>query len=114
MFWTYHSLAVYYYSVYLTNIQEGDYRGANPSVKANVATEVQLFVYVIEILAHFLPRWEKLAVVPFPPEILAGILVNRTVGVDPGSRITVPVPDAADIGPRLEDLHREPQLSQAI
>jgi hypothetical protein len=25
MFWTYHSLAVYYYSVYLTNIQEGDY-----------------------------------------------------------------------------------------
>jgi hypothetical protein len=69
---------------------------------------------VVEIGANLLPRGIELAVIPIPPKLLAGELIQRPVRIDPGARITVPVPDAADVGPGLEYLHLVTELAQAI
>jgi hypothetical protein len=63
-------------------------------VEADVTAQTELLVDVAEIGAKLLPRGIELAVVPIPPELLAGELIERPVRIDPGTRIAVPVPDA--------------------
>jgi hypothetical protein len=77
-------------------------RTRDAGVKPDVAAEIELVVDVVEIGANLLPRGIELAVAPIPPELLAGELIQRPVRIDPGARITVPVPDAADVGYRRE------------
>jgi hypothetical protein len=73
-------------------------------VEPDVTAETDLVVDVAEIGAKLLPRGIELAVVPIPPKLLAGELIQRPVRIDPGARIAVPVPDAADVRPGLEYL----------
>src|SRR4029077_19634259 len=60
------------------------------------------------------PRGIELTVIPVPPELLTGELIQWPVGVDPGSRIAVPVPDAADVGPGLKYLYVATEPAQVI
>ena len=80
------------------------------SVEANVSTEPELLVDVPEIRAELLPRRIELAELPFPPQSLARILIDRAGRIDAGARITIPVPDAAEPASGLEHLdgHAEP------
>src|SRR5207237_8573399 len=71
-------------------------------------------VDVAEIGAKLLPRGIEFAVVPIAPELRAGELIQRPVRIDPGARIAVPVPDAADVGPGLECLYIVTEAAQAI
>src|SRR5438132_2333907 len=64
-------------------------------VEPDVTAQTELPVDVAEIGAKLLPRGIELAVVPIPPELLAGELIQRPVRIDPGDRIAVPVPDAS-------------------
>jgi hypothetical protein len=61
-------------------------------VEPDVTAETELLVDVAEIGAKLLPRGIELSVVPIPPELLAGELIQRPVRIDPGARIAVPVP----------------------
>jgi hypothetical protein len=81
-------------------------------VEPDVTAEIELLVDVVEIGAKLLPRGIELTIIPIPPELLAGELIQRPVRIDPGARITVPVPDAADVGPGLEYLHVVTELAQ--
>jgi hypothetical protein len=74
-------------------------------VEPDVTAQTELLVDVAEISVKLFPRRIELAEVPIPPELLAGELIQRLVRIDPGARIAVPVPDAADVGPRLEYLY---------
>src|SRR6266852_1606149 len=83
-------------------------------VEPDVAAQTELLVDVAEIGAKLLPRRIELAEVPIPPKLLAGELIQWLVRIDPGARIAVPVPDAADVGPGLEYLHVVTELAQVI
>src|SRR5271169_1888648 len=73
-------------------------------IEPDVTAQTELLVDVVEIGAKLLPRGIELAVVPIPPELLAGELIQRPIRIDPGARIAVPIPNAADVGPGLEYL----------
>src|SRR4029077_1711079 len=89
-------------------------RSRDAGVEPDVAAETELLVDVAEIGAKLLPRGIELAVAPIPPELRAGELIERPVRIDPGARIAVPVPDAADVGPGLEYLHVVTEPAQVI
>src|SRR6266404_8521494 len=92
-------------------------RFLDPSVEANVATEVEFFINVAEIVTKLLPRWIELAELPFLPQVVARILIDRAGRIDAGARKTIPVPDAAESAAGLEylDGHAQPaQLVQEI
>jgi hypothetical protein len=80
-------------------------------VEPDVTAQTELLVDVVEIGAKLLPRGIELAVVSIPPEFLAGELIQRPVRIDPGARIAVPVPDAADV---LKYLHVVTKLAQVV
>src|SRR5271163_3001341 len=48
----------------------------DPSIEANVSTELELFVDVAETRLELLPRRIKLAELPFSPQIVARILID--------------------------------------
>lgn len=83
-------------------------------VEADIPAETELLVDVAEILADFLPRWIELAELPRPPQVLARILIDRAGGIDPGPRITVPIPDTAKAAPSLEHLNGHAHAAQTV
>src|SRR6266851_10462498 len=58
------------------------------------------------------PVWWQMPRKSFSPPI--GGIIQRPVRIDPGTRIAVPVPDAADVGPGLEYLYVVTELAQVI
>src|ERR1700741_4935208 len=85
-------------------------RLVHASVEANVATEAEFFVNVAEIVAEFLPGRIEFAELPFPPHVVARILVDGSGRVDTGSGIQIPVPAAPEPPPALKhpDGHAQP------
>jgi hypothetical protein len=89
-------------------------RLVHASVEANVPTEVEFFVDVMEILADFLPRRIELAVLPISPQVIARKLIHRAGGIDASSRITIPIPDAAGTVPGLKHLDGHAHATQTV
>ena len=92
----------------------GQRRQRDADVEPDVTAQIELLVDVAEISAKLFPRRIELAEVPIPPELLAGELIQRLVRIDPGARLAVPVPDAADVGPGLECLYVVTEPAQAV
>src|ERR1700746_261939 len=84
------------------------------SVEANVPTEVEFFVNVVEILAEFLPRWIEFAELPLPPQVLERILIDWAGRIDAGPRVTIPIPDAAKTASGFKHLNGHPLAAQAV
>src|SRR5260370_654451 len=84
------------------------------SVEANIPTEAEFFVNVVEILADFLPRRIEFAELPFLPQVVARILIDWAGRIDPGPRITIPIPDAAKATPGLEHLNGHAHAAQTV
>ena len=91
-----------------------EFSGFNAGVESDVAAQIELLIDVTKIATKLVPGREPLGPGPVAPEVLAGELVHRDVGIDAGARIAVPVPNAAQVGAGLEQPHREPQLAQAM
>jgi hypothetical protein len=79
--------------------------GLDAGVEPDVAGDVELAVDVGEVLAHLAPGGVEVLVLPVLPEVPVGELVDRSLGIDAGARVAVPVPDAAECRTRFEDLH---------
>src|SRR5271170_734719 len=84
------------------------------SVEANVPTEVEFFVHVVEIRADFLPRGIELAELPVSPQVVARKLIHWPRRIDASPRVTIPVPDAARTVPGLEHLNGHAPGAQAV
>jgi hypothetical protein len=84
------------------------------SVEANVPTEVEFFVDVVEICADFLPRGIELAEFSVPPEVVARKLIHWPGRIGASPRVTIPVPDAARTAPGLEHLNGHAHAAQAV
>src|ERR1700733_8622706 len=84
------------------------------SVETNVATEVEFFVHIVEILADFLPRGIELAEFPVPPEVITRKLVHGAGRIDTSPRVTIPVPHAARTVPGLKHLNGHAHTAEAV
>src|ERR1700679_4364905 len=84
------------------------------SVETNVATEVEFFVHVVEILADFLPRGIELAELPVSPQVFARKLIHGAGRIDASPGITVPIPDAAGTVSGLKHLYGHSHAAQAV
>jgi hypothetical protein len=84
------------------------------SVEANIPAEAELFVDVVEIIADFLPRRIEFAELPFPPQVVARILIDWAGRIDPGARVTIPIPDAAKTAPGLKHLNGHAHVAQTV
>src|SRR5713101_7276441 len=97
-----------------TIVRRVELRLVYASVEANVPTEAEFFVYVAEILADFLPRRIEFAELPFPPQVVARILIDWAGRVDAGTRITIPIPDTAKTAPGLKHLNGHAHAAQTV
>src|SRR6267154_5318769 len=89
-------------------------RLVHASVEANVPTEVEFSVYVVEVLTDFLPRRIELAELPISPEVVARKLIHWARRIDASPRITVPIPDAARTVPGLKYLDGHAHAAQTV
>src|SRR5690606_13123109 len=88
--------------------------GADAGLEADVIPEAPHLVDVVEVAAQGLPVGEALVPVPVLPDGGIGVLVQGHVGVDARSGVAVPVPDAAEPGPGLEQRDLQAELAQVV
>jgi hypothetical protein len=89
-------------------------RLVHASVEANVPTEAEFFVHVVEILADFPPRRIKLAELPISPEVVPRKLIHWARRIDASPWITIPIPDAARAIPGLKHLDGRAHAAQTV
>jgi hypothetical protein len=89
-------------------------RRDDAAVESDVARQRELLVHVTEVAPQLVPGGEALRPVPVAPQHLHRELVVRHVRIDAGPRIAVPVPDAAEVGPGLDDTHVKSPLAQPV
>ena len=91
-------------------------RGSNDTtLKLDVALEIEPVGDVLQILERLGLGLEMLLPVPLLQQLVGeSVAVGVALGVEARAGIAVPVPGAADVGPRFEHAHRKSQLPQPV
>ena len=90
-------------------------RGGDAGLELDVAAQIELVGDVVQVTLGLGLAGEMLLPVPFVEQFLRErVAVGPAFGIEPGARVAVPVPGAANAGAGFEYPHREAEFPQSV
>ena len=90
-------------------------RGGDAGLELDVAAQIELVGDVVQVTLGLGLAGEMLLPVPFVEQFLRErVAVGPAFGIEPGARVAVPVPGAANAGAGFKYPHREAEFPQSV